>query len=292
MILALFLACASPPPPIDDPPMPARAQPDGCPVPGEPKVRGHLADRALDEVSGVVYSPRHGVFWVHNDSGGDPRVYAVGPDGSDRGGFDLRGADANDWEDMARLPGDPTDHLVLADIGDNREKRATVQLYRIPEPTPGTSGPVEAERMEVRYPDGPHNAEVLLADPRDGALYVLTKSDDGQSVLFALGPWKTGQVTAEAVATYRFPAGYSAAKATGGDVSDDGAWLAIRTYTTIWLFPVDGALQAALAKEPCEARPPQEEQGEAVTFVPGGLVTISEGKGSAVHFLPWEPAKP
>jgi hypothetical protein len=189
---------------------------------------------------------------------------------------------------MARVDGPEHDWLVLADIGDNRERRASVQLYRIPEPTPGLSSAVDAERMEVTYPDGPHNAEVLLADPRDGGLYILTKSDDGHSVLFAVGPWAAGAVTPKPVAEYTFPSGRGAAKATGGDVSPDRSWLAIRTYPTAWLFPIDGELPAAFSKEPCEARPPTEPQGEAIAFVDGGFVTVSEGEGAPVHFVPLE----
>ncbi|MEZ4321024.1 MAG: hypothetical protein R3F61_26330 [Myxococcota bacterium] len=288
MILALFIACASPEPTVvGTRPAAEREVPAHCPRPGAPEVRGALASGELDEVSGLVKSRQHEVFWVHNDSGDEPRVFAVGPSGADRGTVSLRGAEATDWEDMTRLPAESgRDWLVLGDIGDNREKRASVQLYRIAEPVPGAVASVDAARMEVRYPDGAHNAEVLLADPRDGGLYILTKSDHGLSGLYSVGPWKTGEVVAERVAEVQFPTGYGDAKATGGDISEDGRWLVIRTYTTAWMFAIEGSLKDALAGERCEVRPPVEEQGEAITFVEGGFVTVSEGKGAPLHYVP------
>jgi len=287
--LSALVACSSPPPTVVGlrPAPAARAQPPGCPVPGDPVVRGELANPQLDEVSGLVKSRKRDLYWVHNDSGDKARVYAVGPAGEDRGSFMLDGIKAEDWEDMALLAGAEGDFLLLGDIGDNDEERQSVQIHRIAEPELGGPGTVAAESMEVRYPDGPHNAEVLLVDPRDGRIYILTKSRDGRSMLFALGPWKPGEVVAKAVGERRFPKGRSAAKATGGDVSPDGSWVAIRTYATAWLFPVTGEFSAAFGVEPCEVAPPTEPQGESISFVDGGLVTVSEGVGEPLNFIPW-----
>ena len=54
--------------------------------------------------------------------------------------------------------------LWIADTGDNATSRASVQLYRVDEPGP-TDARVAARRIEVRYPDGPHDVEAVLADP-------------------------------------------------------------------------------------------------------------------------------
>ena len=54
----------------------------------------------LDEASGLAQSRTNpGVFWVHNDSGDEPRVYAVSRSGALLGSYTLSGATAIDWEE-------------------------------------------------------------------------------------------------------------------------------------------------------------------------------------------------
>src|SRR5689334_7116073 len=44
---------------------------------------GRLDHPAIRECSGIVHSRKHpGIFWVHNDSGNPPALYAVRRDGS------------------------------------------------------------------------------------------------------------------------------------------------------------------------------------------------------------------
>lgn len=263
-------------------------EPPDCPVTGAAEVRGTLANDALDEVSGLVKSRRHEVFWVHNDSGDAPRLYAVGPDGSDRGTFEVEGADAVDWEDMTLVPMEEGgDFLVLGDIGDNDKERESVQLYRVREPVPGTATSVQAERMIVRYPEGKaRNAESLFVDPTSSVLYILTKSKKGRSRLLQVGAFTAGEVEAREVAEVQLSDRGDNPKATAADVSPDRAWLAVRTYSTVWAFPVDGTFEEALTRTPCRWNVPREPQGEALAFVEGGLALISEGVGANVHFVP------
>ena len=66
----------------------------------------------------------------------------------------MTGAEAVDWEDLAPAVGGDHAGLWIADTGDNATGRASVQLYRVDEPGP-TDTSVAAQRIEVRYPDGP-----------------------------------------------------------------------------------------------------------------------------------------
>lgn len=247
------------------------------------QVQGQLASSKLDEVSGVAASRTHpGVFWVHNDSGDEARVFAVGSKGEDLGATKLTGVDAIDFEDMALLPGEKHDWLLLADIGDNRHKRDEVYVHRIAEPTPGAkAAPVET--MTVRYPDGAHNAEVLLVDPTDRQLYILSKVKQGASTLYRLGTFRASPVTATVVASVELPG--SMKMATGGEAHD--GVVAIRSYTHVHLYRGKTVPQA-LASTPCDIGWVEEQQGEAITFVKGGLLTISEGRGAALNRVPIE----
>ncbi|HVR76496.1 MAG TPA: hypothetical protein VMT52_19360, partial [Planctomycetota bacterium] len=80
-----------------------------------------ITDPALSEISGIVpASGRDGVFWVHNDSGDRPRIFALEDSGRVLGAVDVEGASAVDWEDIAAGPGPrPGRHLFLADTGNN-----------------------------------------------------------------------------------------------------------------------------------------------------------------------------
>ena len=91
----------------------------------------------LDEVSGLAASRKNpDVLWVHNDSGGSPRVFALNAAGDHLGIYNLNGAQATDYEDIAIGPGPTagTDYLYVADTGNNSLGRSTVTVYRVPEP--------------------------------------------------------------------------------------------------------------------------------------------------------------
>src|SRR3954464_7281661 len=63
---------------------------------------GQLAEPQNKEASGLAPSHRMpGVLWTHNDSGGDPVLFAVNSDGSLRGRLRVDGVSNLDWEDIA-----------------------------------------------------------------------------------------------------------------------------------------------------------------------------------------------
>ena len=57
------------------------------------------------ESSGLAQSARDpGLFWTHNDAGGDPTIYAVDEEGALRGLVRVTNAELRDWEDIAAGP--------------------------------------------------------------------------------------------------------------------------------------------------------------------------------------------
>jgi hypothetical protein len=61
-----------------------------------------LTNRAAKESSGIAASWRNpGLFWTHNDSGYEPRIYLFDKQGRDLGSCLLKGVEAFDWEDIA-----------------------------------------------------------------------------------------------------------------------------------------------------------------------------------------------
>jgi hypothetical protein len=243
-----------------------------------------VQSRDVVEASGLAASAIHaGVYYANNDSGDSARFFAIGSDGSDRGTFDVEGANAFDWEDLSRGPCKAGGSCVyLADIGDNNLVRDEYVVYRVAEPV--TVGPgvqsVRPETFRFVYPDGPHNAETLLVHPKSGVVTIVTK-DAGETLAFEL-PMPldaTGVMTAIAIGEATVPG--LLGLVTGGDIHPDGSSVLLRTYRGLFLYTVASGQSAAqaLAARPCEMPAGMEQQGEAVAWTMDGhgYVTLSEG---------------
>ena len=138
----------------------------------------------------------------------------------------------------------------------------------------------------MRYPDGAHDAEALLVDPRSGDLVVVTKELDGRARVYrAPGRLAAGsETTLRRVATLRLGL---AVLVTGGDVSRSGSVVALRTYGSVLLFarPAGKPLWAAFAGRRCRGIAPPELQGEAIAVSSGGrsYVTVGEGERPRIY---------
>jgi hypothetical protein len=263
---------------------------------------GRVAVEAGSELSGIVASRANpGVYWVHDDSGAGPEIYAIAEDGTLLATFDL-GSDAIDWEDIAIGPAPDGDgwSLVVGDIGDNDEARASVQLHRVPEPTVGlaepAAHPAEAQPVDgvdsvtLTYPDHPHNAEALLVDPDTGQIVIITKEVTGPAQVFvadAASIIDGATVVLTPAGSVDFGAGGLTAWVTGADIAPDGTVVAVRTYGGVHLFArtADQTIADALTTTPCDGPTPLEVQGEAVAIAADGrsYLTVSEGAEALVH---------
>ena len=123
---------------------------------------GRLAHSALSEVSGIVKSEAGEFYWVHNDSGDSPRLFALDPHGTplkppyidgpaaDWDGHVIENAWHFDWEDIALADGT----LYVADVGNNGNARRDLGVYVIAEPDPRAIPKMRARAfLPVRYPD-------------------------------------------------------------------------------------------------------------------------------------------
>ncbi|UUY03824.1 hypothetical protein LRS13_24720 [Svornostia abyssi] len=248
-------------------------------------VTGRVQDPALNELSGLVASrTRPGLLYSHEDSGAGPQVWALRTDGSVAGGWTVPGAEAVDWEDMATGPAPSGGGAVLylGDIGDNAAARPYVDVYRVPEPVFGSGVTAPAERLRLRYPDGPRDAETLLVDPRRGTLVIVAKALTGARAYSVPASAFPGE------STLRRGPEIDVALATAGDVSADGRTIAVRGYTSlaVWRRRGDEALTTTLRREPCS--PPTalfEGQGEALALNRNGTIarTVAEGSPAVLR---------
>jgi hypothetical protein len=260
---------------------------------------GPMTNPNLKEISGIDASIKNpGVYWVHNDSGDTARIFAVdSKTGATLGTYTLSGAHATDWEDIEVGPGpDPTkSYVYVADIGDNSLNRSSVTIYRIPEPTvtgtasnPTTTTVTGVDTFNLKYPDGPHNAESFIVDPKTGEMLIIDKTSAGNPQIYeAPGGLASGSTTTlKDVGTLPLGSG-GGNLVTGADVSPDGTEVAVRTYDHVLLWNRDPSQDIAtvLEQKPVMGPVPDEQQGEAIAFNNDGLgyVTTSEGTNQYLH---------
>lgn len=254
----------------------------GCDAPRARPPYVEVTHKDLSESSGVATSPaRPGIWFTHNDSGGDAELFAFTLEGELIGVHPVPGAKSRDWEDMAAgpCPGLEAPCLYIGDIGDNVRKRKHVRVYATRVPEAGAPARIVAE-WRLDYPNKKHNAETLLVDPRSGAVYIVTKDDDGEAQVYRL-PRETGKGDLIHVADLSLPGSSKSERRTSaGDWHPSGDRVIVRTYTTAWEWQVDpDDREAHWRQQPRRVPLPQEVQGEAIAYAPDGqLVTTSEGQ--------------
>ena len=251
-----------------------------------------LADRGVaDERSGAAASRAvPGVFYTMNDSGNEPTIFAFDTTGASRGRWTVRNGRNVDWEALAvgpcgtrvsaSAPAGAT-CLYVGDVGDNAQRRPSVTLYRLREPLPGaTRGTLDADVLTVRYPDRAHNTEAMYV-ASDGAVILIPKAnghllgmDDVRPALYRVAPTAWGSaspVTATLVDSLpEFAGGGRKRMVTDAALSADGAWLAVRTYEWVAIWPVDattGLPRRGTSGALCDVQHLDERQGEGVGFV-------------------------
>ncbi|MHC4959936.1 MAG: hypothetical protein ACYTGN_16345 [Planctomycetota bacterium] len=232
---------------------------------------GVVRHAPADEISGLVKSRTYkNVWWVHNDSGDEARLFAIDAKGDQvipgwlRGryrtekpdklketwpGYKVHLAANIDWEDLALADG----RLYICAMGNNGNSRRDLGVYVLNEPYPGGA---PATRplwfLPIRYPDQKaypakkwhFDCECLFVS--EGKLYFLTKhrvtgqvnqSQPG-SKLYRLD---SQHVNEENVLTL-IEASNNLVMPTSADLSPDGTKLAVLTVRAIWVFdkPAEG----------------------------------------------------
>lgn len=141
--------------------------------------RGELEDETLSEASGLAASSRNrGVYFSVNDSGNEPRIFALGADGSDQGSWQLDYPGGHDFEDMAAFEWSGKPYLLVADTGDNFYWRPELTLAFVPEPDLETPPETVLETewtYRFSFPDGYRDIEAVAVDQSDERIYLVSK---------------------------------------------------------------------------------------------------------------------
>lgn len=262
---------------------------DVCLACGDPERRGIVENVELDELSGLAASILHAdVLYGHNDSSDSSRIFALSTTGAHLATYELENARNDDWEDIARSPCASGNCLWVADIGDNSGTRTEYSIYLMEEPRaiePGVHA-VPADRAVFTYPDGSHDAEVLLVHPLTGAVTIVIKQEEGPASIYEL-PTLVPDAMLEATKVGELEPPKGSSKWSGGAVHPKATGVLLRTNTRLFHWPMrpEQTVAEALAGEGCELPLADEAQGEAVAWLGDGegIMTIGEGVSPPIN---------
>jgi hypothetical protein len=245
-----------------------------------------VSDPRISESSGLVASPTHqGLVWTVNDSGHTASVFGVSlEDGRTVAVLRLRDTDARDWESMAaqRLP-DGSGALWVGDTGDNSGTRDSIVLRLVREParlpTAGGAVDVTPVSLRVRYPDGPHDVEALVATA-DGRLLLVTK-ELFRGTVFQVPPAAVKTALAgtsvTTPVTARNVGGVRQSLVTDGASLPDGR-IVLRGYVDAEVYA--DRTRADRGLDPQQTVPlPAQQQGETLAVVDDGEAVLVGSEG-------------
>jgi hypothetical protein len=231
---------------------------------------------AARETSGLARGIAHaGMFWTHNDAGGEPVLFGFDDSGALRAQVRVEGAPFTDWEDIEGARCGSGSCLFIADTGDNEGERDEVVIYEVPEPSPDQTS-ASAKAYRARYPDGQHDSEALFA--HGGDLFLVTKGRRGPIGLYRFpGPRTPGSTaTLEHVARLGPEPKGDGDRVTAATASPDGRWIVVATYRWLNFYPAAELLRGQPG-EPrrFDLRPLRQDQIEAVAMGDDGRVWVT-----------------
>ena len=262
----------------------------------------------ISESSGMVQSRRFdNVFWVHNDSGDAPRLFAINGEGKviypgfmavhgetpEQGKTEYQGVAINpaynyDWEDVAI----DDNYIYIADIGNNGNARRDLGIYVVAEPNPRA---VAATRpitwYPVRYPEQSqypadewhYDAESLFVF--NDKFYIITKHREDRKIsqleagaqLYRMDTRHTDRPN---VLT-RVAESREIAAATAAELAPDGRQLAVLCHLQLWVFetPANGDNFFASPARKISMTLEHIGQAESVTWLDNETLLIGNEQG-------------
>ncbi|HEX2079848.1 MAG TPA: hypothetical protein VHG08_19180 [Longimicrobium sp.] len=235
----------------------------------------------LNETSGAALDPRTpGLFWTHGDSGAEPVIYALAANGQLAGRVALTGARNRDWEDMAIGPCGGGQCVYAADVGNNNGRGRPMVLYRAPLPA-ATDAAAPAEAFRAGFPGGGRDAEAVFVTA-EGEVYVINK---GQRHPIELWRWPTplqpGPVDLVRVRQLAPNPEQPGDAVTGAGASEDGRWVAVRTYGRLVVYRTADLLGSGGPAFSMDLAPLGEPAGEGVAMRSDGTVLLTSESGGA-----------
>ncbi len=253
---------------------------------------GTMSKNVMPETSGMACSrTTPGYLWAHGDenTGSNKKIVAIQPSGTLAMTLTISGDPGrDDWEDIATGVYNDQNYLFIGAFGDNDlAHNDQYYIYYCQEPaiTSGTKS-VTVNYIKFGYPDNhPHNTETLMYDNVEQMFYIVDKVKNGVCHLYKL-PFRTDYGTGVQRLTEVCALGNGSKfnYCTGGDISPDGRWMAIKSkpYVLLWERQGSESLSSTATRHPQQiAAYQEEEQGEALAWLDSTtFYTTSDSKSN------------
>lgn len=262
------------------------------------QLSGHLNSSAITELSGLApIIGREKSYWAINDSGNKPELFATTEQGQLITTIGLP-VPNRDWEDLASFTSNGKNWVVVADTGDNLQRRGTSSLFFFQQPDL-TKLPQSLKlhhRIDFNYEDGPRNVESMAVSAATKKIFLIAKESDSATVY-----------TLPLVLDN--PVGFLTAKRVGGlhelfttddtkwwernfakrfllaptalDISADDRLAVVANYRHAYLFRrAEGeSWESAFSRKPEVLLTHRMEQSESIAFSPDSerVIVSSEG---------------
>ncbi|MDB6163718.1 MAG: putative integral rane domain protein [Xanthomonadaceae bacterium] len=299
--------------------MPARAFPSplalllcaalaGCSQPPPfAQLAGLIVAPQLNELSGMAASRVDpDTFWVLNDGGSTPTLYAIGKHGGLEATVQVDGVTNTDWEDLDGFDLAGRHYLLIADTGDNGGLRRTLQLHIVEEPRVVADGHVRpAWSIVFRWPDGPRDCEAVAVDAARGQILLISKRRRPPELfVLPLRPATSGLQVARSVGHLAgIPEPDAASlednprlarmrhQVTAANLSPDGRSMAVLTYSDLLVYrrKRQEPWEQALLKAPMAFQLPWLPQAEALAWAADGRGLYVTGEHSPAPLLVLNP---
>ena len=239
---------------------------------------GTMGKKTMPETSGLACSrTTAGYLWAHGDenTGDKKKIVAVKPDGTLKMTVTISGDPGrDDWEDIATGVYDAKNYVFIGAFGDNdKQFKDQYYIYYFEEPaiTSGTQD-VSVHYIKFGYPDNQaHNTETLMYDNIEHMFYIADKVEGAVCSLYRL-PFRTdyGTELQKLTKVTELGNGDKFNFITGGDITPDGKWMAIKNKKVVLLWERQGSesLSETAKRRPVQvAAYEKEEQGEALAWL-------------------------
>lgn len=212
----------------------------GCENFGQLKVIDALP-KVLEEVSGIETTEKSKYYWMLNDSGNKPRIYAISKKGNIKREVKITSKN-HDWEDITS---DDEGNLYIGDFGNNANNRKNLRILKVKKKYLNDKEG-KTSKIEFSYEDQseyPPNNEHRFFDAEaffyhNKFFYIFTKSrvhdKYGVTTLYKI-PAKKGKHKAKKIGTFNNGSEMEN-WITSADISPDEKTIALLTHKSVLLF--------------------------------------------------------
>ena len=242
-----------------------------------------LPGTLLLEISGMSPSLlNENILWAHNDSGDAAQIYAVHKNGTHLATVTLADVVATDFEDMASgfCPNRQDYCLYIADVGDNRHERETLQIHILKEPvideslSEQTASYTLEKTITLTFSGEKPNIEAFVVNNQNNRGYLFEKADNQMPRLFIVDLEGANQQTIGDTSTFSAPRLPNSTGVntliTAGAYHSQAKRLVLKTYAGVfeYRFVGDQTLEDIADVTPIivSERPAWELQGESITY--------------------------